>query len=90
MLSDSGWIADILCGVVDLWIQRRKLVHWRQERVVNCVGKRTVRSGLGTESMIPKSDVTFVRVADCIPASFFTSFHHLLGWPSLKCSTLAA
>ena len=39
MLSDSGWVADMLCGVVDLWIQRCKLVHWCQERVVNCVGK---------------------------------------------------
>ena len=51
---------------------------------------RTVRSGLGTGSMLRKSDVTSVRVADCIPASFFTSFHHLRGSQSLKCSTLAA
>ena len=32
----------------------------------------TVRSGLGTGSMLCKSDVTSVRVADCIPASFFS------------------
>ena len=50
----------------------------------------TVRSGLGTGSMLCKSDVTSVRVADCIPASFFSSFHHLRGSQSLKCSTLAA
>ena len=49
---------------------------------------RTVR--LGTGSMLHKSDVTSVRVADCIPASFFTSFHHLRGSQCLKCSTLAA
>ena len=51
---------------------------------------RTVRSGLGTGSMLCKSDVTSIRVADCIPVSFFTSFHHLRGSQSLKCSTLAA
>ena len=39
MLIDCGGVADILCGVVDLWIQRCKLVHWRQECVGNCVGK---------------------------------------------------
>ena len=40
--------------------------------------------------MLHKSDVTSVRVADCIPASFFTFFHHLRGSQSLKCSPLAA
>ena len=51
---------------------------------------RTERSGLGTGSMLHKSDVTSVRVADCIPASFSTFFHHLRGSQSLKCSPLAA
>ena len=38
---------------------------------------RAVRLGFGAGSTLRRSDVTFVRVADCIPASFFTSFHHL-------------
>ena len=79
----------MLCGVVDLWIQRCKLVHWRQERVVNSVDK-DCKVRAGDWEMLRKSDVTSIRVADCIPASFFTSFHHLRGSQSLKYSTMAA
>ena len=35
---------------------------------------RTVRSGLGTGSMLRKSDVTSVRVADCITGKFLYFF----------------
>lgn len=40
------------------------------------------------ESICFRTDVGSVCVADCIPPSDLTSFHHLRGSQSLRCSTL--
>ena len=70
----------MLCGVVDLWIQRCKLVHWRQECVVNCVGM-DCKVRLGTGSMLRKRDVTSVRVADSFLLSTICGVRSLLSVP---------
>ena len=49
---------------------------------------RALRLESGPESRRFKTEVGSVRVVDCIPASLLTSFHHLLGVQSLRCSTL--
>ena len=49
---------------------------------------RALRLESGPESKSFRIEVGSVRVADCIPRSLLTSFHHLRGAQSLRCSTL--
>ena len=50
--------------------------------------ERALRLESGPESKRFKTEVGSVRVADCIPPSLLTSFHHLRRAQSLRCSTL--
>ena len=52
------------------------------------VQARVVRLESGPESICFKIKVGSVHVADGIPRSLLTSFHHLRGVPCLRCSTL--
>ena len=49
---------------------------------------KALRLVSGPESKSFKIEVRSVRVTDCIPPSLLTSFHHLRGAQSLRCSTL--
>ena len=49
---------------------------------------RALRLESGPESKSFRIEVGSVRVADCISRSLLTSFHHLRGAQSLRCSTL--
>ena len=49
---------------------------------------RGLRLESGPKSKRFKTEVGLVRVAYCIQLSLLTSFHHLRGAQSLRCSTL--
>ena len=49
---------------------------------------RALRLESGPESRRFMTEVGSVRIAECIPLSLLTSFHHLRGAQTLRCSTL--